>query len=133
MLSELQGHMNAAGVDIEAIKIKPSQIVELLALVDSGTLNSTMAKTVFDEMFETGGAPKEIAEALGLVQISDADAIASAVSEAIQNNPNPVKDYLGGKETALRFLVGQVMKLTRGKANPQMASELLRERLEMMR
>jgi len=133
MLSELQGHMNAAGVDIEAIKINPSQIVELLALVDSGTLNSTMAKTVFDEMFETGGAPKEIAEALGLVQISDADAIASAVSEAIQNNPNPVKDYLGGKETALRFLVGQVMKLTRGKANPQMASELLRERLEMMR
>ena len=99
-------------------------------MVGDGRLNSNMAKTVFEEMFESGRAPAEIAESAGLVQISDADSIEAAVAEAIDNNPRPVSDYLSGKESALRFLMGQVMKATRGKANPQLTTSMLREKLE---
>ena len=88
-----------------------------------------MARTVFEEMFEKGGEPRRIAEKAGLVQISDVDAVQSVVDDVIASNPKPVADYLGGKETAMRFLVGQVMKLTRGKANPQIVARLLAERL----
>jgi aspartyl-tRNA(Asn)/glutamyl-tRNA(Gln) amidotransferase subunit B len=84
-------------------------------------------------MFETGLPPREIAEAEGLMQISDTDVVQSAVQEAIAANPDPVQDYLAGKQQAMGFLVGQVMKATRGKANPRMASQMVREQLEAMR
>jgi aspartyl-tRNA(Asn)/glutamyl-tRNA(Gln) amidotransferase subunit B len=107
--------------------------MELMDLIEDGTLSTSMAKTVFEEMFETGNAPKEIAESAGMVQISDTDLIRSAVEEAIAGNPQPVADYVQGKETAMRFLVGEVMKATRGKANPQLVSTVLREKLEALR
>ena len=91
------------------------------------------AKTVFEDMFDSGRPPKEISEKSGLVQISDVDSIRSAVEEAVSANPKPVAEYLEGKETAIRFLVGQVMKITRGKANPQMVNELLKEKLESLK
>ena len=92
-----------------------------------------MAKSVFEEMFNTGRPPKQIAEETGMSQISDADSIGLAVEEAISDNPQPVEDFLNGKETAMRFLVGQVMKITRGKANPQLVTDVLREKLESLR
>jgi aspartyl-tRNA(Asn)/glutamyl-tRNA(Gln) amidotransferase subunit B len=88
---------------------------------------------VFEEMYNTGRSPGEIAEQAGMSQISDADEVRAAVDKAVSENPQPVADYLGGKENAMRFLVGQVMKATRGKANPQVAFELVREKLESMR
>ena len=130
MLSEMTRLLNATGKSLEDVPIEPKHLSDLIGMVEDGRLNSNMAKTVFEEMFESGRAPAEIAESAGLVQISDAGSIEAAVSEAIDSNPRPVADYLNGKETALRFLVGQVMKATRGKANPQLATAVLKERLE---
>jgi len=84
-------------------------------------------------MFKTGRPPGEIAEATGMVQMSDTGAVSQAVEEAVDSNPKPVADYLGGKETAMRFLVGQVMKITRGKANPKVVADLLEEKLGLLR
>ena len=133
ILGELTRLLSSTGSEIGNVRILPSQLIELLKLVDSGTLNSNTAKSVFEEMFATGTGPQQIVEASGLSQLSDADAIRSAVQEAISGNPQPVADYLNGKETAMRFLVGQVMKVTRGKANPQVVSELLKDELEVLR
>jgi aspartyl-tRNA(Asn)/glutamyl-tRNA(Gln) amidotransferase subunit B len=133
ILGELARLLNVTGGDMDDIKLQPPHLVELLDLIDAGTLSTGMAKTVFEDMFKTGRPPKEIAEGAGMVQISDADAIRAAVEEAVAGNPAPVADYLKGKETAMRFLVGQVMKVTRGKANPQMAAGLIKEKLESLR
>ena len=130
MLSEMMRLLNATGKSLEDVPIEPGHLSDLIGMVEEGRLNSNMAKTVFEEMFATGRTPREIAESAGLVQISDAGSIDAAVSEAIESNPKPVADYLSGKDTALRFLVGQVMKATRGKANPQLATSALKEKLE---
>ena len=133
MLGEMARLLNQSGQHISEVRIEPAQIAELQSMVDDATLSSTMAKTVFEKMFETGLPPRQIAESEGLVQISDTDAVQAAVSEAIAANPDPVQDYLAGKQQAMGFLVGQVMKATRGKANPRMASQMVREQLEAMR
>ena len=132
LLGEMARLLNQTELTIDDVKIAPDQIVELQNLVKAGTLNSNMAKDVFERMFESGGSPAAIAEAEGLVQISDTDAVNAAVAEAIAANPQPVQDYLDGKETAIRFLVGQVMKATRGKANPQIATEMLNDKLKAL-
>ena len=133
MLGELTRLLHESGTGVDDIKIQPGHLIQLIEMVEAGTLNSNMAKAVFEEMFKTGTAPGEIAEASGMAQISDEDAIRAAVGQAIAGNPEPVSDYLKGKETAVRFLIGQVMKETRGKANPQLVSQLLKDELEAMR
>ncbi len=133
ILGELTRLLNATGRAMDDLQFEPKRLVELIRLVDDGTLSASMAKTAFEEMFESGGSPAAIAERRGLVQISDADAVRAAVDEAVESNPQPVMDYLGGKETAIRFLIGQVMRITRGKANPQVAGELLKSKLESLR
>ncbi|MDP6514388.1 MAG: Asp-tRNA(Asn)/Glu-tRNA(Gln) amidotransferase subunit GatB, partial [SAR202 cluster bacterium] len=133
MLGEMAHLQNQTGTTLENVKIAPGQLVELQKLVDGGTLSSTMAKDVFEKMYSTGAAPQAIAESEGLVQISDSDAVGAAIDEAVGANPQPVQDYLEGKESAIQFLVGQVMRITRGKANPQVTTELLKAKLEAMR
>lgn len=133
IIVELARLQNQAGAGIKELKISPPDFADLLKMIEDGTLSSSMAKTVFEDMFDSGRPPKEIAEKSGLVQISDVDSIRSAVDDAVSANPKPVAEYLEGKETAIRFLVGQVMKITRGKANPQMANELLKEKLESLK
>ena len=133
MLGELTRLLNLTGDEITTVKFQPKDLVELLDLIDSGTLSTSMAKEVFEEMFGTGRSPALIARESGLVQISDADSILPAVEEAIAANPDPVSDYLKGKDTAIRFLVGQVMKITKGQAKPQLVTELLRQKLESLR
>ena len=133
MLGEMSRLLNQSETEIASARIDPAHLVRLIDLVDAGTLNSSMAKVVFEEMFETGASPDEVAERSGMVQISDSESIAAAVEEALKANPGPVEDYLNGKDTAIRFLIGQVMKITKGKANPQMASGLLEQKLEAMR
>ena len=130
---ELAALLNAEGAALEDKRIEPVHLAQLLDMVDSGSLSTGMGRTVLGEMYNTGRNPREIADEAGISQISDTDVVQAAVDQAVSDNPQPVADYLGGKETALRFLVGQVMKATRGKANPQMASELLRGKLESMR
>ena len=133
MLGELSRLLNLTGAEVADLRIRPQHLADLVELVDDGTLNSNMAKSVFEEMYATGEAPAQIAERAGMNQISDADSIHPAVEEAVASNPKPVEGYLSGKESAMRFLVGQVMKITRGKANPRIVPELLREKLESMR
>ena len=133
MLGELTRLLNAEGGEVAGCKVRPKDLARLVEMVEAGTLNSTMAKEVFEEMYSSGAAPERVADDRGMVQITDADAVGQAVAEVVESNPAPVADYLGGKATAMRFLVGQVMRITRGKANPQLAAQLLEERLESMR
>jgi aspartyl-tRNA(Asn)/glutamyl-tRNA(Gln) amidotransferase subunit B len=126
---ELFRLLKATDAGIEAIKITPKALAKLLTLVEKGAISISMAKDVFAEMFETGRPASQIVEEKGLAQISDAEEISPIVEQVIADNPGPVAEYLAGKEAVLRFLVGQVMKATRGKANPQLVTKLLEEKL----
>ena len=108
----------------------PQHLADLLKLVDAGTINQTAAKQVFEEMYRGGRAPAEVVEALGLTQVSDADELRRIVDEVIAANPKPVEDYRGGKVSAAGRLVGEVMKATRGRANPGVVKDVLFARLD---
>jgi len=129
VMGELSRLLNASGMDITACKIKPSQLGSLLQLIDEGTISGKIAKTVFEEMFASGKDPGDIIEEKGLVQISDVNTLMTVVAEVLASNPKSVEDFRSGRERALGFLVGQVMKATRGKANPEMVNRLLKEKL----
>jgi aspartyl-tRNA(Asn)/glutamyl-tRNA(Gln) amidotransferase subunit B len=126
---ELFRLLNLSGLEIGAVKSKPRQLAALLKMIDSGKINMSTAKAVFEEMFTTGRDAEEIIAEGDLAQISDADELASIADQVLQENPDAVSDYRAGKTQALRYLVGQVMKVTRGKANPQTVSGLLTEQL----
>lgn len=121
--------VNARNVEIRDVKLTPRHVVEMLELIDNGTISGKIAKTVFEEMFDTGKRAEEIVKEKGLVQISDEAELGRIVDEVLAANPGVVADYRSGKEKALAFLVGQVMKATKGKANPQLVNKLLKERL----
>ncbi len=105
--------------------VSPQHIAELVQLVVSGDISRSQAKTIFDEMYESGDAPSTIVQARGLTQISGEDALAPIIAQVIADHPSAVDDYRSGKAAALKFLVGQVMRHSRGQANPQQASALL--------
>ena len=133
MLGEVARLLNASGQELEESQLRPEHLSELLGLIDSATLSTTMAKSVFEETFANGKAPGAVVKERGLSQISDASDLEPAVEEALQANASAVADYLKGKETALRFLVGQVMKITRGQANPALVNQVVKDKLEAMR
>jgi len=126
---ELFRLLKDTGTDIEVVKVQPEHLVELLALVEMGTISISVAKDVFAEMFETGHPAAQIVEERGLAQVSDVEELSRIVEQVIAENPGPVAEYLGGKEPVLRFLVGQAMKATRGQANPHLVNELLKKKL----
>ncbi|MFZ5642115.1 MAG: Asp-tRNA(Asn)/Glu-tRNA(Gln) amidotransferase subunit GatB [Bacillota bacterium] len=130
VMGDLSRLLNAANMDITDCRIKPEQLADMLKLMEKGTISGKIAKTVFEEMFETGKNPEEIVKQKGLVQISDEGAIAAVIDEVIASNPKVVEDFRVGKEKAIGFLVGQVMKSTRGKANPEIVNKMLRERIK---
>lgn len=129
MMSELMKYLNANNLEIQEIPLTPKDLADLLKLIDQGTISGKIAKTVFEEMCATGQPPEKIVREKGLIQITDEGAIAQVVAEVIAANPQSVADYRAGKEKALTFLVGQVMKATRGKANPEAVNRILREKL----
>ncbi|MDK2836426.1 MAG: aspartyl-tRNA(Asn)/glutamyl-tRNA(Gln) amidotransferase subunit, partial [Thermosediminibacterales bacterium] len=104
--------------------------VEMLELMDKGTISGKIAKTVFKEMIETGKRPEQVVKEKGLVQITDEGKISEIIEKVIKENPKSVEDFKNGKEKAIGFLVGQVMRATKGKANPQIVNKLLREKLQ---
>ncbi len=106
-------------------KIKPEHLVELVILVETGVINLNTARLVFEAMYATGRPPRSIVEEKGLAQISDTQALRRIVEQVLADNPKEAADYAAGKEAVLKWLMGQVMKATRGKANPQMAQEIL--------
>lgn len=130
ILSEFLYHLNEAGIEIAQSKVTPEHVAELVNLLEEGKISSRIAKDVFEEAFNSGKMPSQIVEEKGLVQISDRDSLKQIVTEVIEENPAAVEDYRAGKKQAAGFLVGQVMKKTRGKANPQLVNELIREILD---
>jgi aspartyl-tRNA(Asn)/glutamyl-tRNA(Gln) amidotransferase subunit B len=130
MLGEHLRLLNDAGIEINETKIAPQQFVEILDMIDQGTLSTTLAKQVFEEVFTTGKKPAAIVEEKGLKQISGTDEIEPIVDEVLQENPKAVTEFKEGKEKALQFLVGQVMKKTRGKAKPDLVNKLFKEKLQ---
>jgi aspartyl-tRNA(Asn)/glutamyl-tRNA(Gln) amidotransferase subunit B len=133
MMGDLFRLMNAAGVDIEQSKLTPSHLAEMLALISKGTISGKIAKTVFEEMFSAGKQPGEIVKEMGLTQIADEDSLLPIVDQVLDENAKIVQDVLDGKDKSFGFLVGQAMKLTQGRANPQLINRLLRDRLESRR
>jgi aspartyl-tRNA(Asn)/glutamyl-tRNA(Gln) amidotransferase subunit B len=120
----------ATGITLANLKFKPEAIVELAGLVENKTISSSAAQQVFAEMFDTGKSPAAIVQEKGLAQVSDTGAIEKFCDEAIAANPGPAADFKAGKAAALNFLKGQVMKLSKGKANPSLAGEILERKLK---
>ncbi len=120
----------ATEISLSSLKFKPESLLELVALVEAKTINSSAAQQVFAEMFDTGKSPAAIVQEKGLAQVSDAGAIEAFCNQAIAANPGPAADFKAGKAAALNFLKGQVMKLSKGKANPALAGEVLERKLK---
>jgi aspartyl-tRNA(Asn)/glutamyl-tRNA(Gln) amidotransferase subunit B len=129
MLGEFSRMLNATNTEINDSKVKPAALTGLLQLVSKGSISGTSAKQVFEEMFKTGKSAEEIISREGLKQISDTQEIENRVIEVLKSNVQAVADYNTGKTSALTFLVGQVMKATRGRANPKLVNELLKKKL----
>jgi aspartyl-tRNA(Asn)/glutamyl-tRNA(Gln) amidotransferase subunit B len=130
IITELLGYLNAEGKEISDIKMKPVHLAGMIKLIQNGTISSKIAKKVFKEMLLTGKDPEQIVKEKGLVQISDEGQIKEIVLKVLSNNPQSIEDFKNGKDRALGFLVGQVMKETRGKANPQLVNKLILEEIK---
>jgi len=129
LMGEVSKHLNNDGISILACPVAPKQLAQLIALIEKGTISSKIAKTVFEEMWTSRKDAEVIVKEKGLVQISDSSEIIGIVDAVIAANPQSVADFNAGKEKAIGFLVGQIMKQTKGRANPDMVNSLLRERM----
>jgi aspartyl-tRNA(Asn)/glutamyl-tRNA(Gln) amidotransferase subunit B len=129
VMTELLGALNQVGRPVSASPVKAEALGRLVALIEDSTISGKIAKTVFAEMFASGKGPDEIVKEKGLVQITDEGAIRKAVGEVLAANGKSVADFKAGKQAAMGFLVGQVMKATGGKANPKLVNQLLKEEL----
>lgn len=132
VMGELLKFINASGQSVSApdFPIPAANLAELVELIDKGEISGKIAKEVFKDMQEKGEKPAAIVEAKGLKQISDEGAIVAIIEDILAKNPQSVEDFRNGKERAIGFLVGQVMKATRGQANPEMVNKLLKERMQ---
>ena len=126
---EIFRRLNEEDVSIDDAKVNPAALVELLGLVQKGTINQNAAREIFTELWEKGGSPASIVEARGLKQISDTGQLEDALAQVIEENPDAVEKIRGGNLKTVQFLMGQVMKITRGKANPQLVQDLIRKEL----
>jgi len=129
IMTELMRVLSEKGVSVGELKITPQALSDLVALVDAGEISNTAAKQVFEVLVDKGGDPNTIVQEKGLAQVSDTGAIEAFVDEALADNPKSVEDYRSGKTAAAKFLVGQVMRLSRGKANPQLVGRMIEEKL----
>jgi len=130
IMGPLLGLLNADGKTIGDSPVSSENLAELVRLIDEDTISGKIAKTVFDDMARTGASPKQIVKEKSLVQVTDTDAIEKVVDRVLTASEKEVEAYKGGKTKLLGFFVGQVMKETRGKANPKMVNEILRKKLD---
>ena len=128
-MGDLMKLLNAENRTIEECPLEPARLVDMLKLIGKGTISGKIAKTVFEEMYRTTKTAGEIVQEKGLVQISDSGELEKAVEDVIAGHPKETERFRAGEEKLMGFFVGQVMKLTRGKANPQMVNELLKTKL----
>ena len=129
VLSELGAKVKEAGLTIEAQKVSAAHLGQLVARIVDGTISGKIAKDIFPEMWEEGSSPDSIIEKKGLKQVSDTGAIEKIVDEVLAANPKSVEDFCAGKTNAIGFLVGQIMKVSKGQANPKMVNEVLAKKL----
>jgi aspartyl-tRNA(Asn)/glutamyl-tRNA(Gln) amidotransferase subunit B len=130
IMGDLLGYLNANGIDFDQVKVTGQSLGEMIGLIEKGTISGKIAKNVFKSMLETGKGPAQIVEEQGLVQISDESALVAVVQTVLANSPQSVADYKAGNEKVVGFVVGQVMKETKGKANPGLVNKIILEQLK---
>lgn len=130
MMTEMLRLLSAGSVSIREVPVTPKALADLVGLVDRRTINMTTAKEIFEQLFRCGGDPGEIVARQGLAQVSDTEAVERMVDQAIAANAKSVEDYLRGKKAAGQYLVGQVMRFSKGKADPKLAAEILERKLQ---
>lgn len=130
LLGDVSAYLNSEGVEISAFPVTPANLAELVNLIKGGVLSSKLAKKVFAEMLKGNASPKALVKKMGLEQVSDVGAIQKLVDETIAENPKSVADYKAGKDKAIGYLVGQIMRKSRGKANPGMVTKMLKEKMQ---
>jgi len=130
MLGDVSAYLNNEGVEIDKFPISPKHLGEMVNLINKGVLSSKLAKKVFAEMLKADKAPADLVKELGLEQVSDTGALQAMVDEVIAANPQSVADFKAGKDRAVGFLVGQIMKKSRGKANPSMVNQMIMKKLK---
>ena len=129
IMGDLAYALKSSGAEIESSPVAPERLAALIRLIDSGGISGKIAKTVFEEMYRGGEEPEKVVERLGLTQISDSSSLAAAIEKVKASNPQQLAEYRSGKEKLFGYFVGQVMKETRGQANPKLLSELLQKAL----
>lgn len=130
LMGEVSKYLNNENMSVSQCPVTAAHLAGLLELIGKGTISGKIAKTVFEEMWKTGKDAEAVVKEKGLVQISDEGAILAIVDAVIADNPQSIADYKAGKEKALGFLVGQIMKQTKGRANPAMVNKMLREQIK---
>jgi aspartyl-tRNA(Asn)/glutamyl-tRNA(Gln) amidotransferase subunit B len=129
IMGELMRLLNAENKEIENCPVLPDRLAGMIKLIDSGMISTKIAKTVFEEMYRSGKHADVVVKEKGLVQVSDTGAIEQIIDEVIKANPSQAAEYKSGKDKLLGFFVGQVMKSSRGKANPDVVNQLLKKKL----
>jgi aspartyl-tRNA(Asn)/glutamyl-tRNA(Gln) amidotransferase subunit B len=130
LVSELKKYLVSEGIAVEEIKITPENFAELIKMTYQGEINSSSAQTILEEMFTTGGDPSQIAEEKNLIQNNDSAWLEEVVTEVLASNEKAIEDFRAGNEKSIQFLLGQVMAKTKGQANPQLAMDAIRKKLE---
>jgi len=129
VMGDLLRYLNEQKREIKDSPVSPAHVAEMINLIENGTISGKIAKEVFEEMYRSSKKPADIVREKGLTQITDEGAVVKAVEEAMAKNPAQLAEYRAGKEKLFAFFVGQVMKITRGKANPQLVNDLLKKML----
>lgn len=129
LMGEVSGYLNAEQKELAEVALTPESLAGMIQLIEKGTISSKIAKKVFKELMEKGGDAEQIVKEKGLVQISDEGTIRNLVNETLDENPQSIEDFKNGKDRAIGFLVGQIMKKTKGQANPQMVNKFLLEEI----
>jgi len=130
IIGELTRYLNEEKIEIEDSPISPENLVEMLKLIDKGVISAKMAKEVFEKMFKSKKSASQIVKESGITQITDKDALIEVIDRVIKENPKSIKDFNNGKDKALNFLVGQVMRYTKGRAKPDFVSNTLKLRIK---
>jgi aspartyl-tRNA(Asn)/glutamyl-tRNA(Gln) amidotransferase subunit B len=129
IMGDVSAYLNSEGKELHQVALTPEGLAGMIKLIENGTISSKIAKTVFKELIENGGDAEKIVKDKGLVQISDEGTLLKIISEVLDANPQSIEDFKNGKNKAVGFLVGQLMKATKGQANPQMVNQLLQQEL----
>ncbi|WP_313893520.1 Asp-tRNA(Asn)/Glu-tRNA(Gln) amidotransferase subunit GatB [Psychrobacillus sp.] len=129
LMGEVSAYLNTDQKDLKDIKLTPANLAGMIKLISDGTISSKIAKKVFKELADNGGTAEEVVKAQGLVQISDEGALREIVTATLDANPQSIEDFKNGKDRAIGFLVGQIMKATKGQANPPLVNKILNEEI----